>query len=169
MGILNLNKRALVVLFMISNLFFSCTNDKNKECSYLNLRSSISIYNFQPNDTAIKEAYLLVYDKNGFINKIDSITPNNIINHHKRNNFKNKVNFKFDERNINTEHNYILVTNRNTRYMISDYTFKQISRKLLFGTIKEYCLVETVKVNNDYVNEVGGILRFPKELGIPLE
>lgn len=166
MDISNLNKN-IFLIFLVSFFLFSCVDDKDKNCTYMNLRPYIRISNFKPTDNEITEAYLLVYTNNGFFKKIDSTIPNNIINHHKRNNSKNEVNFKFDEMKMNTGYNYILVTNQKKKYMISDYTFKQVSRKMMFKT-KKLCEVDSIKVNNTYI-KFGGTLKLNKNLGISLK
>ncbi|WBX77880.1 hypothetical protein PG911_06395 [Tenacibaculum ovolyticum] len=51
--------------------------------------------------------------------------------------------------------------------MISDYTFKQVSRKMMFKT-KKLCEVDSIKVNNTYI-KFGGTLKLNKNLGISLK
>ena len=171
MDILNLNKKIILIINATFFLFFSCGEDKDLDCTYVNLRTSIIIDDFQPNDTEIKNTYLLIYTNDGFKNKTDSIIPNSIFNLHKRNKgdyFKNRVEFNFDDTTLNTKHNYILVTNNKTKYMISDYTFKQEYRGMMFKVGKE-CVVDSIKVNNDYNNINGAALWFSKNLGVPLK
>lgn len=172
MDILNLSKKRLLVIIVSFFLFYSCTDDKDKNCTYMNLRPYISIYNFQPADIET-EAYLLVYPKNNFKNKIDSLIPKYIRNAFIINDGISipSINVHFENSeskniNLNTNHNYILVTNNKTKYMISDYSFKQVSRKMLFYT-KKYCLVDSMKVNNINVDDAK--LRFSKKLGLPLK
>lgn len=169
MGTLNLNKK----IFLVFSLFFflSCKEDKDKDCTYINLRPYVTIDDFQPKDNEIKKAYLLIYTNDGFKQKTDSIIPNRIFNLHKRDKgdyFKNRVEFNFDNKTLNTKYNYILVTNNKTKYMISNYATKQEYRGMMFKVGKE-CVVDSIKVNNGYINDIGATLWFSKNLGMPLK
>ncbi len=166
MDTLNLNKKILLV-FSLSFFLVSCTDDKDKNCNYLELKPFIDIYDFQEDDPIIESAYLLVFKSNSFKRRIDSIKPRYISNKYKTDKYA-PVEIGFDIIELNTEHNYILVTNQETKYMISDYTFKQFSRKMMFKT-KILCEVDSIKVNSSYINEIGGTLKLSKNFGIPLK
>ncbi|WP_064967239.1 hypothetical protein [Tenacibaculum ovolyticum] len=174
MATLNLNKKLFLVI-LVSFFLFSCIDDKEKNCTYMNLRPYIILRGFQPTDAEVKKAYLLVYSKNDFKNKIDSINSIRIISDYKKRDdiSSPNVHIYFDDleskkTNLDTEHNYILVTDNKTKYMISGYTFKQVSRKMLFK-IKKYCLVDSMKVSNIKIEVDGATLWFSKNLGVPLK
>lgn len=158
MDILNSNK---IKLFPIITLIFlfSC-KDKDLICNNIKLNPKIIITDYEFEDESVENAYLISYVDN-FINKKDSVTASKIINFHKKKNFENQVLLTFETK-INTRNNYLLVVNKKEKYKINNYVIKLDS--VMIGIhLQKDCFIDSMKVNGNYINNVGTTLTFPKK------
>ncbi len=157
----NLNK-LIALSVIILTLIFSC-KDKDLVCDNIKLNPKIIITDYQPEDDAIRNAYLISFTED-FNNKKDSITTSNIINFHKKSNFENQVVLTF-ESEITTKNNYLLVVNKKDTYKITNYALK-LDSTMVGAHLQKKCIIDSMKVNGDFITNIGTTLSFPKVKGL---
>ncbi len=160
MDTLNSNKIKLLPMIIILIFLLSC-RDKDFICDNIKLNPEIIITDYNPKDDIIRSAYLISFSDN-FISKKDSVITSNITNFHKKKNFENQVVLTF-EAEINTKYNYLLVINKKDKYKIYNYVLK-LDSAMIGMHMQKKCIIDSVKVNENFIGNVGTTISFPKKV-----